>query len=380
MNGRFRASISQAEHWGTAVKACIDGVGGIAVPDDNLGFLYVDRRFAADLASMVTFLREATGLRNWVGAAGFSVMGAGAELPAGAGGAVAMMIGGLPPDSCQLFECDGARDFLARYGDWLARHPHCTALLHADPQLATMPAAIAELAKLAPVFAIGGLPVAGDGQERVAGRPSPALLSGVMLGSPLTVAVGLTQGCVPIGPTHTVTQAAGQVVMEIDGRRAIDVLRHQAGELIARDLQRAAGYIHVALPVAGSDTGDYLVRSLTGIDPRRGWIAVDAELVAGEQLMFVRRDANAAQRDMQRMVADLRRRTMQQRRSLLGGIYISCVSRGASLFGSAGRELALIEEAFPDVPLIGFSANGEICGGRLYTHTGVLALVIGEAE
>ncbi len=380
MNRRFRASLSQAEHWGTAIKACIDGVGGITVPDDNLGFLYVDRRFAFDLPSIVTFLRETTGLRNWIGAVGFSVMGAGMESSAEAGGAVALMVGHLPPDGFQLFEYDGIESFVARHDEWLGKHAQVTAIVHADPRLPVLPAAIADLAGLAPVFPIGGLSVAGEGHERVAGRVSPAMLSGVVLGMPVTVAVGLTQGCVPIGPTHTITQAAGQVVMEIDGRRAVDVLRGEAGELIARDLQRAAGYIHVGLPVVGSDTGDYLVRSLIGVDPRHGWIAVDAELAAGERLMFVRRDANAAQRDMLRMLDSLRRRVAQQQGRLLGGIYVSCVARGANMFGSAGREVALIETAFPNLPLIGFSANGEICGGRLYTYTGVLALVIGGAE
>jgi small ligand-binding sensory domain FIST len=56
------------------------------------------------------------------------------------------------------------------------------------------------------------------------------------------------------------------------------------------------------------------------------------------------------------------------------GIYVSCVARGAALFGEAGAETALIRDAFGDFPLVGFFANGEISRDRLYGHTGVLTL------
>jgi di/tricarboxylate transporter len=56
------------------------------------------------------------------------------------------------------------------------------------------------------------------------------------------------------------------------------------------------------------------------------------------------------------------------------GIYVSCVARGAALFGEAGVETALIREGLGEFPLIGFFANGEISRDRLYGHTGVLTL------
>jgi small ligand-binding sensory domain FIST len=58
------------------------------------------------------------------------------------------------------------------------------------------------------------------------------------------------------------------------------------------------------------------------------------------------------------------------------GIYISCVARGAALFGDPGVETALIREGLGEFPLIGFFANGEISRDRLYGHTGVLTLFI----
>ena len=56
------------------------------------------------------------------------------------------------------------------------------------------------------------------------------------------------------------------------------------------------------------------------------------------------------------------------------GVYVSCVARGAALFGELGVETGLIRETLGDFPLIGFFANGEISRDRLYGHTGVLTL------
>jgi small ligand-binding sensory domain FIST len=56
------------------------------------------------------------------------------------------------------------------------------------------------------------------------------------------------------------------------------------------------------------------------------------------------------------------------------GIYVSCIARGAALFGEPGIESALIRDNLGEFPLIGFFANGEISRDRLYGHTGVLTL------
>jgi small ligand-binding sensory domain FIST len=87
--------------------------------------------------------------------------------------------------------------------------------------------------------------------------------------------------------------------------------------------------------------------------------------------VFCRRDPESARRDMVRMVSQLAGRLSGPPKA---GIYVSCVARGAALFGEAGVETALIRESLGDFPLIGFFANGEISRDRLYGHTGVLTL------
>jgi small ligand-binding sensory domain FIST len=171
-----------------------------------------------------------------------------------------------------------------------------------------------------------------------------------------------------------VTEATDEIIMQLDGKPALEALKSAAGGVVAKDLRKAAGVIHLALPVAGSDRSDYLVRSLLGIDPERGWLAVGSRLSVGDEVLFVRRDDASAKKDMRRMLADIAARVAG--RTVLGGIYISCVARGAEMFGTDEAEIDMITDALGTFPLIGVISQGEFCHDRLYGYTGVLALIL----
>jgi small ligand-binding sensory domain FIST len=162
--------------------------------------------------------------------------------------------------------------------------------------------------------------------------------------------------------------------MSLDGRPAIDVLKEDIGEVLARNLERIAGFIHVALPIPGADRPDYVVRNLLALDLRRGIIAVGDQLRTGTPLMFVKRDPTTAQADLRRMLDDLSNRTAG--RPIRGALYHSCVARGPHMFGPDSAELKTIERALGPVPLAGFFTNGEIFRDRLYSYSGVLTLFL----
>ena len=163
------------------------------------------------------------------------------------------------------------------------------------------------------------------------------------------------------------------MIATLDGRPALEVMKAAIGEVLARDLRRAAQFIQVGLPVAGSDTGDYLVRNLVGIDPANRLIAIGEMLQPGASVMFCKRDARTAEEDMERMLESMRKGLYTRPR---GGIYYSCLGRGAGLFGPDSQELKLVREGLGDFPLVGFFCNGEISHNRLYGYTGVLTLFL----
>lgn len=363
LSAPFLVAHAQGEHWGVVGKACLDKLGPLPA-GTNFGFLYATETFAGNLSSLLTFLRETTRIEHWVGgiAPGLCVD----DQEYRDSGAVAVMVGQLPADQFRVFIDDA--------GDWPARHTPCVGLVHGDPRDPNMPDAILDLADQAG-FLAGGLMSAAGPPAQLAGIATDGGLVGVMLGGGIEVLTGMSQGCSPLGEVHTVTEAWEGVIMALDGRPALDVLKEEVGELLARDLRRIAGYIHVALPVEGSDSHDYQVRTLVGIDPGHGWIAIGDHVDEDDRVIFVRRDANAAQTDLRRMLTGIKSRLGD--RSIRAGLYISCTGRGEYMFGRAGAEPELLHEMLGEFPLIGFFANGEISRDRLYGFTGVLVLLPG---
>jgi small ligand-binding sensory domain FIST len=135
-------------------------------------------------------------------------------------------------------------------------------------------------------------------------------------------------------------------------------------------VQGAKAGLLVGLPVAGSDTGDYTARNLVGVDPRNGYIAIGDAVEPGMEILFCKRDAAAAKKDLHSMLERLKQAIPQPR----GALYYSCVARGEHMFGSRGAELKLIQRVLGEVPLVGFFCNGEISRDRLYGYTGVLTV------
>ena len=115
------------------------------------------------------------------------------------------------------------------------------------------------------------------------------------------------QGCSPLGPWHEVTAAEQNPIMELDGKRALDVLMDQMEVDDLESFGRLARDVHVAVPVHGADTGDYMVRNLLGIDPDNGILAIGEWLQPGDTLMFCQRDADTAWQDLQRMLDAIRK-------------------------------------------------------------------------
>ena len=220
-------------------------------------------------------------------------------------------------------------------------------------------------------FLVGGLSSSQGDFPQIAGGVTQGGLSGVLFSSKVTVSTRLTQGCAPIGARHVVTRAQGNVLIELDDRRAIDVLKDDIGDVLARNLDRIQGYIFAGVTVSGSDTGDYLVRNLIGVDPDNGLVAIGVTVEVGRQVMFCRRDAQTAEQDLERMLGEIKRSLPGEPK---GGVYYSCLARGPNLFGSNSEELRIIQRELGSFPLVGFFANGEVSHNRLYTYTGVLTL------
>jgi small ligand-binding sensory domain FIST len=351
--------------------ACSDQLR--AAKGHAFGFVYATSPLSQAFPEIINTLQKRTGIQHWVGTVGHGICATGVEYFDQQ--ALVVLTCGLDAGACRFIpavtEPHDTTIAVEIGPDW----PAAIGVVHADPRNPAVTAIVTNLARRCGAYLVGGLTSAQNSFPQVAGsRIVDGGVSGVLLGGGcLRAVVGLTQGCSPIGPPHSVSRSQGQILFSLDERPAFDVLREEVGATANADPRRWLANIHAAIPVVGSDRADYVVRNIVGIAPEHGLVAIADTIGPSDRVMFVRRDADNADRDLQRMLTDLKSRSPAKPTA---GLYFSCLARGPNLFPDNAHELKAIQKAFGDVPIVGFFGNGEIAHDRLYGYTGVLILLI----
>lgn len=388
-------------------------------PHPTLGLIYCTDPFAPAAPELLALfgaeLREVT---DWAGTVGIGIAATQVEYldePA-----LAVMLCDLSPDQYRVFSG------VAPLGAGFAAQ---TALVHADGQTPELGELVQELAartQSGQVF--GGLGASrtqalqlaqsSDHTVRGQGGNSGVFdggLSGVAFGPQVRLLTRVTQGCLPIGAAHEVTQAQHNLLLSLDGERALDVLLRTLNVSLTQGAQ-ALNAIRATLvglssePLPGQQpdavrlitpTGHFVddvrVRHIIGLDPARGAVVLAAGVAPGMRLAFCQRNAQAARADLVRICAEIREEiesTSEQvalsggapaqasaqpsESTMAGAVYISCVGRGGAHFGGDNAELQAIRSALGDVPLVGFFAGGEIAHQQIYGYTGVLSVFIAD--
>ena len=362
MSPTFPLVISLAKQ---ADKIILDLIGKLGRQDHaKLAFIYTTDANAPHLKSIIDTLRVHTGIPHWVGSVGLGICCTEQEFydqPA-----VVVMVTDFTEDQFEVFS-DAQTITKSSHQDGLR-----FTVVHGEPRNGQLPNLIEQLSEqMGNGYLVGGLTSASQYYYQLANTIVEGQLSGVVFDPSVKVINAISQGCSPIGPQHEITDCEAHLVQELDGRPALEVMKEDIGEVLSRDLNRIGGYIFAGFPVQESDTGDYLVRNMIGIDVEHQYIGIGEYLQNGQRMMFCRRDGQTAIEDLKRMLNDIKQRLPSAPK---GGLYFSCLGRGKNLFGEQSQEMKIIAEHLGNVPLVGFYANGEIAGQRLYGYTGVLSL------
>lgn len=239
--------------------------------------------------------------------------------------------------------------------------------------------------------ALDGVPVAGaaaagtdpeHGTFQFSGEDCRArAVSGIRLGGGFRYRVVVSQGCRPLGAPVRITACHENLIMEINGRPAMDVLRERAPDGVLDDRDTAFDHLFVGLApgrdVDAARAGDYLVRSIVAADPDTGVLAIGDVVDEGQPIVFAIREGAAARDDLTRSIA--RMRSEHGPIDARFALYFNCLARGRGLYGEDGVDSRILREAFPGVPILGFSCNAEMAPllgeNHLFTYTGVLVLI-----
>jgi small ligand-binding sensory domain FIST len=363
----FLSATSIKKDWQEAADDLLQQFGDIPA-EANVAFIYATDSFAIELSRLLDELKKKTHIQNWVGSIGKGICSNNLEIHNDA--AVTVMLADFPEESFTIFNGMENAPVSAEeiFGLKLA-------LVHGDPRNGLVAEHITNLPKkIGNGYLVGGITSSSNHFFQIANDITEGDISGIVFAEDTQIITGLTQGCTPIGETHTLTQCDHHVAMKIDKRPALDVFKEEIGDVLARNIDRAAGYIFAAFPIKGSDTGDYLVRDIIGIDTGNNHLVIADDMKVDNAIMFCKRDGQTAIQDMQRMLNNIKKRLGKQQAK--GAIYISCLGRGNNLFGENSEELKMINHVLGDMPIAGFYANGEIAGDLLYGYTGVLTIFI----
>ena len=386
----------------------------------TLGLLYITDRYAGHAQDILDHLSaELPEVTDWSGTVGVGIASNNVEYfdePA-----LCVMLCELPHDQYRVFS--GVSPLPAAVPGRFKAH---TALVHADSSTPDAVELISEMAgRTDSGYVFGGLAssrgpavqfaLSGHGNVKGQGAVSGVLsggLSGVAFARGAALMSRVTQGCQPISGNHTITACDGNVVTELDGQSALDVMLtdlhitlDQPREALAKVRNTLVGLSQAGetsntKPArrAGQFGGEVVVRHIIGLDPARQSIAIAEAPSVGMTLAFCERNVQAARADLTRICAEIREELEPEEltlevanvlsrsdaesaphpaRRIAGAIYVSCAGRGGPHFGAPSAELQIVRRALGDVPLVGFFAGGEIARNHLYGYTGVLTVFTG---
>jgi small ligand-binding sensory domain FIST len=247
------------------------------------------------------------------------------------------------------------------------------AVLLADPWSFPADGFVAQTGRAVPGMpVVGGLASGqgGAGSTRLFldGRSVQRGAVGVLLAGSGAVPV-VSQGCRPVGPPMTVTEAAGNVVRGLAGQPALRKLEQVLAELPPLEQALASSGLHFGLAADEyAEDSDYLVRSVLGAERESGGIVVGDLVEVGRTVRLQVRDAEAADGELHRLLA----RHSQSAAPVGGALLFSCNGRGASLFGPQGadHDVAAVRAGLGGPAVAGFFAAGELgpVAGRNHLH------------
>jgi len=287
----------------------------------TLGLLYITDHYADDAAALLDLLRrELPTVTDWAGAVGVGVAGNNVEYfdePA-----LSLMLCDLPRAHYRVFSGVAPLAHGDAAGVGFAAH---TALVHADGQTPELADLVAEMAgRTSSGYLFGGvvasrgaqvqlaLPAGGEGDGVLHGG-----LSGVAFDAQVELVSRVTQGCQPIGAQAVITAAQDNVVLELDGEPALDVLLETLGVTLQGDAQAALRAVRATLAGledadapqrqrTGHFGADTRVRHIVGLDATRSGVALGDHVEVGMRLAFCQRNVGAARADLMRICAEIR--------------------------------------------------------------------------
>lgn len=172
----------------------------------------------------------------------------------------------------------------------------------------------------------------------------------------------VSQGCRPIGDPQVITRCENQIIYELGGRPALEVILALIETLSPADQRLARSALLMGRVIDEYkdkfERGDFLIRTFMGADSKTGAIAVGDIFRPGQTVQLHVRDAVTAREDLHALMHNVSHELEAQ--AACGALLFSCNGRGSHLYGEPDHDSRVVAETTGPVPIAGFFCNGEI--------------------
>jgi hypothetical protein len=173
----------------------------------------------------------------------------------------------------------------------------------------------------------------------------------------------IMHGCKPLSDYNTITRADENVVLEIDGKKALDVIAELLGPERFMDWLDYPFFV-----ILGVNKGDkygefreenYVNRLIAGVDKDRGGLIMfEPDLKAGTEVQLMRRSFSDFEYVRKRSEEILER---TRDRNPFFTLYIDCAGRGSAYSGTEGEEAEEVQKVIGSkMPLLGVYTGTEL--------------------
>lgn len=368
------ASVSITEHSLTqsvaqAADQLLEALGG---REPDLLIVFVSSHHRNHFGALPGLLRREFEHTQIVGSLGVSVIGAGHE--SGDSPAIAMIGALLPAVELQAvhLEQNEIPPLYAERRQWdevlhLTAQQPAGQLLLTDPFTFNTDALLKALDRQYPeTVKLGGL---ASGLEEP-GMPSLLLNDKVYhsgavclsLSGDIEVDTIVAQGCRPIGEPMFANVTHDNLILQLDGKIPREILTslYEKIDRTDRKLFTEALFLGIAMRAQQSHyaQGDYLIRTILGLDPDTGALLVNTPIPAQSVVQLHVRDARTATQDLEQQLNAYHNQHASLHDS--GVLLFSCVGRGAEFYGHADHDSNAFKHLIGELPIAGFFCNGEI--------------------
>lgn len=383
---KWASALSQPENSADTLArmtaaACRNIVSQIGQSEADLVIAFISPHFRGEFAKLSSYIKEHITTQNLLGCTARGLIGGGQEIEHEP--AIALLAAILPDVEITTLHIDDEAlpDLDDPQSKWeeliglpASREPHF--ILLPDPFSFRIDVLVQGLDFAYPQSKkLGGLASGASqpGQNALFLNDqvfSSGLVTAVMSGN-LHIDSIVAQGCRPIGRPVCVTKCDRNLIYELEGRPAVEVLQEILESVTNAEQKLAKNSLFIGVVMnefkESFGQGDFLIRNILGLEPVSGALLVGEMMRVNRTVQFHVRDAETSSDDLRNLLHSY---TTGNRHNATGAVMFSCLGRGQHLYGIANHDSNCFQEYVGKIPIGGFFCNGEIgpVGSTTFLH------------